>query len=149
MKKRLAMGSVLIACAVASLFLVLPGRAEDDATITLGTSPEPPECSVPETDVTIFWSVTYGTTPDFVYYSLTGPDHEVIEEQTYPGTSGVDVTRTWTVPEDATVGAYWVHVEFWSREVGHEADANVVFLVCEGTPAEPGTWGRVKQQFRK
>jgi len=128
------------------IFSLMPS-ADSNCTIVLGTDPEPPDCvENPGGVVSIFWSVEYSTTADYVYYCLRDPDQLIVEEETYPGISGSDITREWTVPTDAMNGAYWVRVEYWSVEVGLEGVAEVVFLVCEETTLSSNdTWGRIKQ----
>lgn len=140
-----AMLSVLLICTPP--VLTAPARA-DDCTITLGTTPEPPDCAPPGTGVTIFWLIVHDTTPDFVYYRLTDPDGALVEEEVYPGTTGINVNRVWNVPETAMDGVYLVHIEYWSQEVGLEGFAEVVFLVCTGTPTDDSTWGQIKDLFR-
>ncbi|MBD3236359.1 MAG: hypothetical protein GF330_06635 [Candidatus Eisenbacteria bacterium] len=137
--------------AMLMLFAPMPlsaPRAEGDCTITLGTDPEPPECVAnPDGIVSIFWDIEHSTTPDFVYYRMTNPEDETVEDELYPGEDGITVTREWTVPEGALEGSYWVHVEYWSEEVGLEGVAEVVFLVCGPTPVDPDSWGSVKKRF--
>jgi len=139
----------LVLLAGTPALLPTPG-ADPECTIWLGTDPEPPECvENPGGVTTIFWSVTYSTTPDYVYYRLTDPNADIVEEQYYSGDSGVDIVREWVVPEDSMDGAYWVGIEYWSEEVGLEGVAEVVFLVCSGTtPSDHGTWGNIKGLFR-
>lgn len=129
--------------------LPTPG-ADPECTIWLGTDPEPPECvDNPGGTETIFWSVTYSTTPDFVYYRLTDPSAAIVEEEYYPGDSGVDIVREWVVPEGCEPGAYWVRIEYWSEQVGLEGAAEVVFSVCPGTtPSDHDTWGNIKGRFQ-
>ena len=103
-----------------------------DATITLGRSPEPPDCAQPQDDVDIWWDITYSTTPAAVIYTLVDPDGATIDSTYYPGDTGVSINRQWTVPFDPVIGKYWVRVEFHSNQSGHEATAEVSFYVCSG-----------------
>jgi len=102
------------------------------ATITLGRNPEPPYCTRnPGGNVQIFWTIQHSTTPNYVKYQLFAPDHvTVIQTQTYPGSTGLIVNRSWTVPVGAVDGKYWVRIEYYSFEAGDEADAEVTFYVC-------------------
>jgi hypothetical protein len=111
---------------------------EDRATITLGTDPEPPACAVnPGGVTTIFWSIQHSTVPDHVFYRLLDPSHAtVIESQDYPGSTGINISRQWTVPEGAVAGMYWVRVEYYSVGIGLEAAAEVGFLVCQPEPPQ-------------
>ncbi len=125
--------------------------ADGDAIISLGVDPEPPGyIENPGGTVDIFWTVTASTTPDYVYYKLEDPTQTVIlEEETYPGDTGMDIDRSWTVPDiGLDDGLYWVTVEYYCVELGLEAQAEVSFLVdTTPTPADQGTWGQIKQLF--
>ncbi|MBM3286725.1 MAG: hypothetical protein FJY88_05160 [Candidatus Eisenbacteria bacterium] len=124
---RLALGALLI------LVIVSPVLGQDrDATISLGRDPEPPFCIVnPGGTEEISWNIEYATTPRYVYYKLEDPTRTVIlESQTYPGATGVNITRNWVVPNGLNDGKYWVRVEYWSYESGNEANAEVTFYVC-------------------
>jgi hypothetical protein len=125
----------------------LPGQ---NAVITLGTDPEPPVCvDNPGGTVTIFWDIQHLTTPDYVVYRLLDPTHSItLEEQIYPGDTGIAVTRQWTVPTGLDDGTYWVRIEYYSVEVGNEANAEVCFLVCcEATPSHDDSWSYLKTLF--
>lgn len=139
----------ILACLLLALGGFAPGvTAEPEATITLGTDPEPPECAAnPDGLVTISWVVEQTSTPDHVHYMLKDPSLAIIEEEIYPGMTGLTVTRTWEVPSGAIPGGYWVRVEFYATD-GMEAAAEVLFLVCdEPTSPNDGTWGEIKRLF--
>lgn len=139
---------VLLSAAAVALLVSVP--AAEDCTITLGTDPEPPECVAnPGGIVEMFWAVEHSTTPDFVYYQLRDPEGATVEDEFYPGDTGLTMTREWTVPEGSDDGGYWVLVEYWSEEVGIEGVAEVLFLVCSGTPTDESTWGSIKGLFRR
>jgi hypothetical protein len=106
------------------------------ATISLGTDPEPPVCVInPLGDTSIFWLIQHSTIPDYVIYKLYTPGHStLVETETYPGSTGINVHRNWIVPSGAAAGAYWVRIEYYSVGIGLEAAAEVVFLVCQPTP---------------
>jgi hypothetical protein len=105
-----------------------------EATISLGRDPEPPFCVAnPGGSVEITWSIEHSTTPNYVYYKLEDPSRTIIlEDETYPGSTGIAITRNWTVPNGMVDGKYWVRVEYWSFEAGNEANAEVTFYVCTG-----------------
>jgi hypothetical protein len=103
-----------------------------EATISLGRDPEPPVCVAnPGGVVTITWNIEHTTTPNYVYYKLEDPTRTIIlEDSTYAGSSGINISRQWTVPVGSVDGKYWVRVEYWSFEAGNEANAEVTFYVC-------------------
>ncbi len=127
---------------VSALMLLLfaiaatPVLAQDErvATITLGRDPEPPFCiSNPGGTADIFWEIEHYTTPQYVLYELEDPTRTiVIEQETYPGDTGIAVNRSWSVPDAMPDGKYWIRVEYWSYEAGNEANAEVAFYVCTG-----------------
>jgi len=124
-------------------------RAGDgDASITLGTVPEPPVyVTNPGGAVTIAWEVEgyQSTTPLRVHYILKDPLHAIVEEQDYAGSTGLIVSRDWTVPAGAAAGTYQVRIEYYTQQWGLEATAEVLFWVGEPTtPVEKSTWGRIK-----
>jgi hypothetical protein len=106
-----------------------------EATISLGRDPEPPMCvNNPGGQLTVTWGIEHLTTPNYVIYELWDPSQTIlIETQTYPGVTGLNITRYWTCPAGAVDGKYWVRVEYWSYEAGNEANAEVTFYVCSGT----------------
>jgi hypothetical protein len=106
-----------------------------EATISLGRDPEPPGAVLnPGGTVDIFWNIEHTTTPNYVYYKLEDPTRTIIyEDETYPGSTGISVSRQWTVPAGAPDGKYWVRIEYWSFEAGNEANAEVTFYVCSCT----------------
>lgn len=65
--------AVFLALTLALAWIVPVGAdpGPGDATITLGTDPEPPvQIPNPGGVVTIFWDIQYSTTADSVYYRL-------------------------------------------------------------------------------
>ncbi len=106
-----------------------------EATISVGREPEPPFCvDNPGGTVEITWEIEHMTTPDHVYYKLEDPTRTITyDEEVCPDSSGLSVTRYWTVPPDVDDGLYWVRVEYWSVEAGNEANAEVTFYVCTQT----------------
>ncbi len=121
---------------LALLVAAIPVLADGgEATISLGRDPEPPFCVTnPGGTETITWQIEHQTTPNYVYYKLEDPTRTIILDQhTYTGSSGLDVTRYWTVPNGLDDGKYWVRVEYWSYEAGNEANAEVTFYICNDT----------------
>ncbi|MBU1699336.1 MAG: hypothetical protein KJ970_05725 [Candidatus Eisenbacteria bacterium] len=130
--------SILTVCLALTLAitLIVPVLADPmEATINLGREPEPPYCvENPGGTLDINWFVTYETTPNFVLYELWDPTMTVLlETETYPGATGVNIMRSWVVPNGLVDGKYWIRIEFWSYEAGNEANAEVSFYVCNGT----------------
>ncbi len=124
--QRVALSVIL--CAIAA-----PAFADADvATITLGRDPEPPFCVMnPGGEVDIFWSIQHTTTPNFVRYTLQDPTRTInLESQVYPGNTGLNIARSWIVPNGLSDGKYWVRVEYWSFQSSNEANAEVTFYVC-------------------
>jgi len=115
--------------------LVSSATGEGDAIITLGVLPLPPDCvQNPGGTATIEWSIQYQTVPDYVTFTLYDPTHSIVyDSATYPGSTGIAVTRTWTVPSPLPQGFYWVRVEYYSVGIGLEAWAETGFLICEPT----------------
>jgi len=95
-----------------------------EATISLGRDPEPPFCVLnPGGTVDINWNIDYETTPNYIYYKLEDPSRTIIlEDEFYPGASGVMIDRSWTVPGGLADGKYWIRVEYWSFEAGNESE---------------------------
>jgi hypothetical protein len=106
-----------------------------EATITLGRDPEPPFCVMnPGGTINIDWNIEHQTTPNRVEYYLQDPTRTInLEQQTYPGGTGLVISRSWNVPNGATDGKYWIRVEYWSFESGNESNAEVTFYVCTDT----------------
>lgn len=133
MRNRLVVGGLLLGtCLLAGSALEALAR---EATISLGRDPEPPFCVLnPDGTVDINWDIEHETTPNFVYYKLEDPTRTIIlEDQNYPGNTGITVNRQWTVPNGLSDGKYWVRVEYWSFEASNEANAEVTFYVCNST----------------
>ena len=105
-----------------------------EATISLGRDPEPPFCvNNPGGTVEITWNIEYATTPLQVKFRIEDPTRTIVlDQQDYSGSTGVNITRYWTVPNGLVDGKYWVRVEYWSLESGNEANAEVTFYVCTG-----------------
>ncbi len=104
------------------------------ATISLGRNPEPPLCVLPNGTVTFTWDIQHLTTPNYVHYQLEDPTRTIIiEQQDYPGSTGLNIVRNWVVPPGSAEGKYWIRVEYWSFEASNEANAEVTFYVCNET----------------
>jgi hypothetical protein len=111
---------------------LFPVLADQEAVITLGVTPLPPDCvQNPGGTAAIAWSITHQTTPDHVTYHLYDPTHTIIyDQQVYPGSTGLNISRNWTVPSPLPQGFYWVRVEYYSVGIGLEAWAETGFLIC-------------------
>jgi hypothetical protein len=81
---------------------------------------------------TFTWTVTTGgNTPDRVEYRVFDPLANVVDSQTYPGSSGLSVTSLYTVPVAPPEGRYLAEVKYFSVQAGEEASARVSFYVAE------------------
>jgi len=131
---KLVLRFLLVAVALAVLGASVVYAAPQAATISLGRDPEPPISVLnPGGVVNIWWNIEHSTTPNYVYFKLEDPTRTVIyDQQTYTGTTGITVSRSWTVPAGAPDGKYWIRVEYWSFQSGNEANAEVTFYVCCG-----------------
>jgi len=126
----------MVASVLGVLGLFLFSAAADnggDAVISLGVSPLPPDCvENPGGTATITWLIQHQTVPDYVTYTLYDPTHTIVyDQETYPGVTGISVTREWMVPSILPDGVYWAKVEYYAQGIGLEAWAETGFLVCE------------------
>lgn len=128
-------GKKLVLFLLSVVTIASPALAQRNATIALGRNPEPPYCiRNPGGTEQLFWSIEHQTTPNRVVYMLQDPSRTInVEYQVYPGDTGLNIARDWTVPSGLTDGKYWVRVEYWSYESGNEANAEVTFLLCRDT----------------
>jgi hypothetical protein len=129
---RLTLGLMLLAVMLTGV----PAMAAPmEATISLGRDQEPPMCAVnPAGTVDITWNIEHITTPNYVYFKLEDLTRTtILDEETYPGSTGITVNRQWTIPAGSVDGKYWIRVEYWSFEAGNEANAEVTFYVCTDT----------------
>jgi hypothetical protein len=124
--------------AILPTFIALLGPpilASPMAAITLGREPEPPQwVPNPGGIIQIWWLIEHETTPDYVNYRLEDPTRTIIlDEETYPDESGLQITRFWAVTPGLPDGKYWIRVEYWSDEATNEANVEVSFYVSSGT----------------
>lgn len=112
--------------------LLFTATADEQALITLGVTPMPPDCvQNPGGTATITWLIEHQTVPDHVVFTLYDPTHTIVyDSETYPGDTGLDVERTWTVPSPLPDGMYWVRIEYFAQGIGLEAWAETGFMVC-------------------
>lgn len=113
--------------------LLSTAAADEQAVITLGVTPMPPDCvQNPGGTATITWSIQHQTVPDHVVFTLYDPTHTIIyDQENYPGGTGLDIERTWTVPTPLAAGMYWVRIEYYAQGIGLEAWAETGFMVCQ------------------
>ncbi len=123
--------------------------ADEDVSISLSVTPD--EVTNPGGIVTIQWEVQpEATDPDSVVYYLKDPTQTVIiETQSYAGSSGLAVLRTWTAPGSPPLpdGTYWVRVEYYADGLGLEASAEANFDLVTPVRAQPPSWGRIRGMF--
>ena len=88
-----------LAAGIASLFMGLVTITLAQSGITLTRSPAPPASISRGMTETFTWTVTSGAnTPDRVEFRVLDPDALAVDTQTYTGTTGLSVTRAYTVP---------------------------------------------------
>ncbi len=122
---------------VAMMLLTIHVSASADtaeATISLGREPEPPYCvQTPGGVLDISWDIEHETTPAYVLYQMWDPSQTtILEEETYPGDTGLTINRQWVAAAGLEDGKYWIRIEYWSEEAANEANAEVTFYVCGG-----------------
>jgi len=122
---------------VAMMLVTIPVTSSADpaeATISLGREPEPPYCVfTPGGTLDISWDIEHETTPNYVLYQMWDPSQTtIIEEEEYPGATGLTINRQWVAPAGIDNGKYWIRIEYWSQEASNEANAEVTFYVCSG-----------------
>ncbi len=70
------------------------GQKAPDASITLTNAPSPPTAIRPGETQVIQWRIVASTTPVSVTFRITNLENgALVESQTYPGSTGLDVTR--------------------------------------------------------
>ncbi len=121
------------AVGIASLLILgLAAITLAQSGITLTRSPAPPSSISHGMTETFTWTITAGVnTPDRVEFRVLDPDTLVVDAQTYTGTSGLSVTRVYTVPSSPKEGRYLGEITYYSIEAGQEAFASVSFYVAE------------------
>ena len=126
---------VLIAAMASVPSVIADGSEPELASVILMVDPQPPFCvENPGGTLEINWEILHETTPNYVIYELWEPDFAgLVETETYPGDTGIMVTRFWTAPAALADGKYWVRVEYYSFEAGNEANSEVAFYLCNAT----------------
>lgn len=114
--------------------------AAPDASISLVNAPSPPTALRPGEAQQIQWQIIASTTPVSVSYRIRNMETSaLIESQVYPGSSGLAVTRTYTLPLSYTLPfgrlfeRYRVRVAYYSLGSGEEASAEATFWVTQDT----------------
>lgn len=125
---RVALTALLLSTIVAVPSIASVGAA----VITLHTDPAAPYCAEsPGGTVHVSWSIQHTTTTRYVYYVILDPTRTIrYQEQTYPGTTGLTIGRSWAVPGGLSDGQYIARVEYWSFEAGLESFAESSFAIC-------------------
>lgn len=114
------------------LFLGIYAIAAAQSGIYLARSPAPPASISRGMTETFTWTVTTGgNTPDRVEFRVFDPDGIVVDSSIYPGSSGLSLTRVYTVPQAPPEGRYIGQVQYYSIESGWEASASATFYVAE------------------
>jgi YVTN family beta-propeller protein len=115
---RVKLGWALALAALLALLMAaaLAVAAAPDA-ITFDLAPVPPRSIVPGMAEVFTWTITGGT-PDRVDFLVQDPDGTVVLTQTYPGATGLSITREYSVPAGAPLGLYWSEVRYYRMEGG-------------------------------
>ena len=121
------------------LFLVafpaMAGPADPESPaagiISLERNPSPPY-SIPRGGQEFFtWTVTFESHPVSVTFQINDPNGAQVDWATFPGTTGLVGTRTYTAPLNPVEGIYWARLRYYSVEAGFEAEAAVTFFVAD------------------
>lgn len=137
---------LLLALAVFCGLLLLASQALaqasalPDAVISLSSAPSPPTAIRPGQVQTFHWDIIASTTPLSVSYELLDLERDaVVDSQIYPGSSGLHITRPYTLPLTYTLPfgrlfeRYRVRVEYYSLQAGNEANAEAILWVTQDT----------------
>ncbi len=139
-------GQAMLVAAIAGLALLLlvgvvfaqPGSPE--TTITLSSAPSPPTAIKPGEAQTFQWQIIATSTPVSVSYEVSNIDTgQPIESQVYPGSTGLNLTRSYVLPTTYVLPfgrlfeRYRVRIEYYSLESGNEANAEAIFWVTQDT----------------
>lgn len=116
------------------------GPQAPDASITLTNAPSPPTAIRPGETQVIQWRIVASTTPVSVTFRITNLENgALVESQTYPGSTGLDVTRGYVLPSGYTLPfgrlfeRYRIQVVYYSLQSGNEASAEANFWVTQDT----------------
>lgn len=107
-----------LATALAALLLGLTLAAPAvPQGISFDLAPVPPQSIIPGMVEVFTWTVTGGS-PQRVDFEVKYPSGVTAYAQTYPGATGLDVTRVYTVPPAAPLGLWYSEVRFYSLTGG-------------------------------
>lgn len=84
-----------------------------------------------------------------------------LDQAVFPGSSGIEGSRDWTVPPDMSGGHLWVRLQYWMEGVGPVALSEMAFRAAEPASTPDGadrvrddptsvrtSWGRIKERHR-
>ena len=101
------------------LVLMMAALAAPQVIINFEQWPEPPISARPGMAEVFTWTITaVSDTPDRVEFKIMDPDSLVVVTQTYPYTSGFNVTYPYTIPASPKEGGYLAEVRYFSIEGG-------------------------------
>jgi hypothetical protein len=90
--------------------IAVPALADSkEATILPGRAPESVGCAMSgQMSEQIPWTISYATTPFSVKYFVQDPTWLInVDQQTYPGATGVDFIQNWAAPLDSVGAQPW------------------------------------------
>lgn len=119
-----AIGVALLLCVG-----VLSIRAAAPLGIEFDLAPVPPRSIVPGMSEIFTWTISGGA-PIRVEFEVTDPGGNIVEASVYPTSTGMSITRPYTVPVGAPLGLYWGEVRYYRAE-GGSLTAGGSFCVSE------------------
>ncbi|MCO5208049.1 MAG: hypothetical protein M9936_00005, partial [Caldilinea sp.] len=133
-------GAALTAVLLVLLATQIASSQPPPTTITFSVFPPPPTAITPGEVETFVWQIVPATTPVSVTLTIFDLDNSVlIEQRNFPGSSGLVLTQTYTLPLTYTLPfgvpfeRYRARVSYYSDEVGLETSAESIFWVTQDT----------------
>lgn len=114
---RVSLATGIAILLVAAFLGILSAAPAAPDGISFDLEPVPPRSIVPGTVETFTWGITGGT-PDHVEFEVKNPLGVIVDAHTYPGSSGLAVTRHYTPTMGAQLGLYWSEVRYFRMEGG-------------------------------
>ncbi|MCB0042013.1 MAG: hypothetical protein KDE23_20155, partial [Caldilinea sp.] len=134
------LGAVLFAVLLVLMATQIAASQPPPTTISFSVFPPPPTAITPGEVETFVWQIVPATTPVSVTLTIFDIDNSVlIEQRSFPGSSGLALTQTYTLPLTYTLPfglpfeRYRARVDYYSDEVGLETSAESIFWVTQET----------------